>query len=124
RKNETRDVIFKNQDASTQTDVYDCYENWTNQEIDDMLARRLNNPFFQLTNVGDTMLVRDYNRRSEYKSAGASYNGSAKAWFVLAGDDVRPFIMHHPEWVVDIDVVYRRALMTTLRRLEEIDRMS
>ncbi|MFM7981143.1 MAG: hypothetical protein ACKPKO_17685, partial [Candidatus Fonsibacter sp.] len=63
-------------------------------------------------------------RRNEYKSAGATYIGEAKAWFVLAGDDVRPFIMHHPEWVVDIDVVYRRALMTTLRRLEVTDQMS
>ncbi|MFM7985615.1 MAG: hypothetical protein ACKPKO_40515 [Candidatus Fonsibacter sp.] len=69
------------------------------------------------------MLVRDYNRRNEYKSAGATYIGEAKAWFVLVGDDVRPFIMFHPEWVVEVDLVYRRALMTTLRRLEEIDHM-
>ncbi|MFM7986824.1 MAG: hypothetical protein ACKPKO_46675 [Candidatus Fonsibacter sp.] len=69
------------------------------------------------------MLVREFNRRGEYKSAGATYNGYAKAWFVLAGDGVRPFIMNHPEWVVDIDLVYRRALMRTVRNMEEIDEL-
>ncbi|MFM7983440.1 MAG: hypothetical protein ACKPKO_29360, partial [Candidatus Fonsibacter sp.] len=77
-----------------------------------------------LTYEGDTQLVRDYHRRGEYKTAGATYNGSAKAWFVLAGEDRRPFIINHPEWVVDISLVYRRALMRTIRRLEKIDELS
>ena len=32
--------------------------------------------------------------------------------------------MNHPERVVDIDLVYRRALMRTIRRLEDIDKLS
>ncbi|MFM7986508.1 MAG: hypothetical protein ACKPKO_45065, partial [Candidatus Fonsibacter sp.] len=75
-------------DASTQTETY---EHYSNHELDAMLAERLNNPNFPLSYEGDTMLVRDYTRRGEYKSVGATYYGSAKAWFVLAGDSVRPF---------------------------------
>ncbi|MFM7990198.1 MAG: hypothetical protein ACKPKO_63870, partial [Candidatus Fonsibacter sp.] len=46
RNNVVHDITFKNQDESTQTDIYDCDESWTNQALDEMLARRLNNPSF------------------------------------------------------------------------------
>ena len=64
-------------------------------------------------------LLQDYHRRFQYKTIGATYNGTTQTWSLMPRRDVRPVLTIAPEWVEHAEMLRRTILMRMIVDLDQ-----
>ena len=103
------------QDASTQTTMWRSY---SSDELENEIAFRLSTRLVSLASDSWTPLRQDFNKRQQYKAAGATYDGSQKLWSVPLGTELRLILSMTPEWIENAEMLKRSIL---LRFMTELD---
>ena len=94
------------------------WQSFSNDELHDELAFRLSGHQFAMTSRYSVPLVRCYERKDDYKSWGATYNGDAKQWYYPPGTNLRALLRAHPEWLQNPELLRREILLRIMTEVE------